>query len=141
MNLKQLESLVVRPALQRIPRGYTESAVIGFLMTCAHESARGEYLRQVGCCGDEGAFGLIQMEKATHDDCWLHSDTIWNNANQAGVISLIEKSQRIHPPVERLIYDLDYNVFMWRQQMFRSCLTCASQRQKRANRARNCNDN
>ena len=65
-----------------------------------------------------GAFGLIQMEKLTHDQTWLHGDSIWENAEIVGIISSIESAHDMRPSVKRLEYDLKYNAFMFRQRMF-----------------------
>ena len=114
MNKKQLTELVIIPTLNEMPYGYSDAAVMAIQMIIAHESVCGEYVAQ--CSGP--ALGIIQMEPPTHMDTWLHGDSIFINAEPMGIISKEDKEMRIRPPVERLIYDLRYNVFMARQKLF-----------------------
>ena len=111
---KHLKKYVVEPTLNEIPRGYSEEAVVAIMQIMAHESRRGHYLKQV----NGPALGLIQMEPATHDDTWANGDSIWENATLLGIVSQREYERKIHPPAERLVYDLRYNVFMARQRLF-----------------------
>jgi len=72
INVKQLEELVIVPALQylepEIP--FSDAAVELLKMTAAHESHLGSYLAQV-----EGpALGIYQMEPATEND--IHDNFI-----------------------------------------------------------------
>ena len=115
MNKGQLINHVIIPTLGEIPKGNTPEAILAITMIIAHESKRGEYIKQVG---KGPALGLIQMEPFTHDDMWKHADSIWHNAMNMGIITPQQKSSGIHPPAERLIYDLRYNVFMARQRLF-----------------------
>ncbi len=72
IDFNQFKEHVVIPTLKyldsEIP--YSEEAVDLLMMTCAHESIGGTYLRQVGMTGDKGAFGVYQMEMATMDDIY-----------------------------------------------------------------------
>ena len=74
IDFNQFKEHVVIPTLKyldsEIP--YSEEAVDLLMMTCAHESRGGTYLRQKGMTGDKGAFGVYQMEQATHVDIWAH---------------------------------------------------------------------
>lgn len=72
-------------------------------MLVAHESKGGKYLRQhpVG----EG-LGVIQMERATHDDTWKFCDNIQMYADRLGYTK----------DVAKLKYDLRYNIFMARMR-------------------------
>jgi hypothetical protein len=74
INFKQFKEHVVVPTLRyldsEIP--YSEEAVDLLMMTCAHESTGGTYLRQKDMTNTEGAFGVYQMEGATHDDIWYN---------------------------------------------------------------------
>ena len=45
---------------------YSESAVDLLMMTCAHESKGGKYIKQV----QGPALGVYQMEPSTHEDIW-----------------------------------------------------------------------
>lgn len=113
MNKQQLLELVVKPTLAAIPNGPSGETVI--MMIIAHESRRGEFLKQ---WPTGPAWGLIQMEEATHDDTWRHGDSIWDNAVKLGVITESHRRSDIHPHHERLAWDLQYNVFMARQRLF-----------------------
>mgnify|MGYP000079561240 CR=1 FL=1 len=113
MNKQQLLELVVQPTLADLRNGPTGETAI--MMIIAHESKRGHYLKQYPT---GPAWGLIQMEGATHDDTWMFGDSIWSNAMKLGIITPDRYAQRRHPPVERLSYDLRYNVFMARQRLF-----------------------
>jgi hypothetical protein len=70
IDFNQFKEHVVIPTLNyldsEIP--YSEEAVDLLMMTCAHESKGGTYLRQKGVTGDIGAFGVYQMELATELD-------------------------------------------------------------------------
>lgn len=110
MNKEQLESLVVVPTLKEIPNGYSEKAVLAIMMIIAHESKRGEYIKQI----NGPALGLIQMEPSTHDDVWANSDSIWKNASLLG---FAKRGENL-PDATLLTYDLRYNVFMARQRLF-----------------------
>jgi hypothetical protein len=70
INFKQFKEHVVIPTLKgldsEIP--FSDEAVDLLMMTCAHESKGGTYLRQVGMTRSMGAFGVYQMELATHKD-------------------------------------------------------------------------
>jgi hypothetical protein len=72
IDFDQFKEHVVVPTLKyldsEIP--YSEEAVDLLMMTCAHESTGGTYLRQKGMTGDRGAFGVYQMELATAGDIW-----------------------------------------------------------------------
>ena len=113
MDKKQLTDLVIIPTIKKIPHGYSEEAVMAIQMIIAHESRQGEFIAQKG---GGPALGLIQMEPATHDDVWRHGDSIWYNAKILDII--IPTENKIHPPAEKLLYDLRYNVFMARQKLF-----------------------
>ena len=115
MNKTQLENMVVIPALNEIPRGYSEASVLAVMMIIAHESKRGEYIHQLG---NGPALGPIQMEPRTHESTWKYGDSIWYNAVKIGIITRSQFQANEHPPAERLLYDLRYNVFMARQRLF-----------------------
>jgi hypothetical protein len=103
---------VVKPTLAEIPNGPSGETAI--MMIIAHESRRGEFLKQ----WPKGpAWGLIQMEEATHNDTWKYGDSIWKNALDLGIV---EKywGHGVHPHYIRLAWDLRYNVFMARQRLF-----------------------
>jgi hypothetical protein len=104
MNKRQLTDLVIIPTLNEIRKGFTDEAVMAIQMIVAHESARGEYLKQI----NGPALGLIGMEPPTHFDTWRHGDSIKPNAAIMG----------IEQNVNCLVYDLRYNVFMARQKLF-----------------------
>lgn len=113
MNKQQLLELVVRPTLEAIPNGPSGETAI--MMIIAHESRRGEFLKQYPT---GPAWGLIQMEVATHNDTWEHGDSIWDNAVKLDIIEDYDWESNWHPHHSRLAWDLRYNVFMARQRLF-----------------------
>ena len=114
MNKKQLTGLVIIPTLTEISKGFSDEAVMAVEMIIAHEARRGHYLKQKG----GPALGLIGMEPTTHESTWSYGDTIWCNAVDIGIITKEDFNRLKHPPAERLIYDLRYNIFMARQRLF-----------------------
>jgi hypothetical protein len=70
INFKQFKDHVVVPTLKYLENEipYSEEAVDLLMMTCGHESKGGRFLRQLGMEGERGAFGVYQMEMATHND-------------------------------------------------------------------------
>jgi type VI secretion system secreted protein VgrG len=87
INFDQFKEHVVVPTLKyldsEIP--YSEEAVDLLMMTCAHESTGGTYLRQKGMTGTEGAFGVYQMEVATHED--IHDNFLLTRRSLRRLIS------------------------------------------------------
>lgn len=69
MNAKQLRELVIRPVLKSL-NAWSPAAEDLLLGTACQESHCGEYIRQVGCSGNVGAFGVWQMELATARDIY-----------------------------------------------------------------------
>ena len=69
MNIKQLRNELIRPILDYLEL-YSKKAEDLLLGTACQESHAGEYIRQLGCKGEVGAFGIYQMELATHNDIW-----------------------------------------------------------------------
>lgn len=70
INLTQLKQNVVQPVLAAFPAQYnSRAAEVLLLGTGLHESNAGEALRQIG---GGPALGWLQMETATHDDCWAN---------------------------------------------------------------------
>lgn len=69
MNAKQLRELVIRPVLKSL-NTWSPAAEDLLLGTACQESHCGEYIRQVGCSGNVGAFGIWQMELATARDIY-----------------------------------------------------------------------
>lgn len=110
----QLTDLVIKPVLEKIPKGLSDESLVAIQMIIAHESQRGRYLKQI----NGPALGLIQMEPTTHNSAWKFGDSIWDNALTLGIITSHEYNNKSHPKPERLIYDLAYNVFMARQRLF-----------------------
>ena len=66
LNSIQFRELIVRPVLVDIDL-WSESAENLLVMTMAHESNCGEYLKQLG---GGPALGIFQMEKGTFNDLW-----------------------------------------------------------------------
>ena len=68
IDINQLRSLIIRPALEAIGLGgpSAEELLIG---TILQESNAGHWLHQTGA---GPAIGICQMEPATHDDIWAN---------------------------------------------------------------------
>lgn len=77
MNPQQLHDLIIKPTLEYMGGNYysKESALL-LLCTAAIESDCGYYIKQINGI----ALGIWQMEPATHDDIWDHSDAFNCNA-------------------------------------------------------------
>ena len=109
MNSKQLRELV-RETLEYlhpvIP--YSKVAEDLVLMTIAHESHNGMYLKQMG----GPALGICQMEPATHDD-------IWDNFLEYRQ----ELSQMLYEintcEIDELVWNLKYAIAMCRVHYYR----------------------
>lgn len=69
MNAKHLRTHVIRPTLNKL-NAWSRDAEDLILGTACQESHCGHYLRQVGCEGVVGAFGVWQMEIATARDIY-----------------------------------------------------------------------
>lgn len=70
IDLTHLKLCVVQPVLAAFPARYnTRAAEILLLGTGEHESAAGEYLRQIG---GGPALGWLEIEPATHNDIWAN---------------------------------------------------------------------
>lgn len=69
MNPKQLRELVIRPTLHTLGM-WSQPAEDLLLGTACQESHCGKYIRQLGCSGAVGAFGIWQMELATARDIY-----------------------------------------------------------------------
>lgn len=65
MDLKQLLTLVVRPALEYV--GIHSEAAEQLVMGTITQESRGMYIQQLG---GGPALGIVQMEPATHADLW-----------------------------------------------------------------------
>jgi hypothetical protein len=115
MNKEQLVNLVIIPTLKEIPKGLTDEAVMAITMIIAHESRRGNFLKQMG---NGPALGLINMEPPTYKSTWKFGDSIWDNAFMMGIVTEKDFKKKRPPLVGRLIYDLRFNVFMCRQRLF-----------------------
>ena len=114
INQKQLRELVIRPMLQyldpRIP--YSETAVELLMMTQAHESNGGYFLKQ-----EKGpALGIYQMEPATFDDLW--DNFIKYDHNLYVLMAGLEGNMALTPG-EQLVHDIGYATAMARVHYFR----------------------
>ena len=117
IDFNQFREHVVIPTLKyldsEIP--YSEEAVDLLMMTCAHESVGGTYLRQVGMTGSKGAFGVYQMELATHGD--IHDNYLRYNRSLQGMVSAFV-SHEYEADVD-LIINLAYATAMARVHYWR----------------------
>lgn len=69
MKAKQLREHVIEPTLRSLGM-WSKQAEDLLLETACQESHCGEYIRQLGCSGYTGAFGIYQMEIATARDIY-----------------------------------------------------------------------
>lgn len=69
MDQKQIREIIIRPTLKLLGM-WSQSAEDLLLGTACQESHCGRYIRQVGCSGTTGAFGVWQMELATANDIY-----------------------------------------------------------------------
>lgn len=117
IDFRQFREHVVIPALkwleEEIP--YSESAVDLLMLTAAHESKGGTFLRQVGMEGNEGAFGLYQMELATHADIYRN----FLRHREYLRILIQDISTNAHTYGAELINNLAYATAMARVHYFR----------------------
>lgn len=81
---------------------FKEEAVLAISMVIAHESKGGTFLYQTG---NGPALGAIQMEGWVHDDTWKNCDNIQSYASRLGYQA---------QDVDKLVYDLQYNILMAR---------------------------
>jgi hypothetical protein len=115
IDFNQFKEHVVIPTLKyldsEIP--YSEEAVDLLMLTCAHESTGGTYLRQKGMTGTEGAFGVYQMELHTEWDIECNFLTFRKKLEE-----LIEDISSV-PVGEPLITNLAYATAMARVHYWR----------------------
>lgn len=114
INVKQLRELVIQPTLKylepEIP--YSEDAVELLLMTAAHESRLGTYLKQV-----EGpALGIYQMEPATEQD--IHANFLMYKKEIQRKIGEV-RNHAFMLYADPLSYDLAYATAMARVHYYR----------------------
>ena len=120
----QLRDLIIKPTLQyldpTIP--YSEAAVELLMMTCAHESHLGTYIKQV----NGPALGIYQMEPATHTDIWNNFLKYKNSVSEAMMnlafyvhYSIAEHpfEDEVHP--DELVSNLSYATAMARVHYYR----------------------
>lgn len=117
MNPTQLRELVVRPVLKylepEIP--YSEEAEDLLMMTAAHESNCGLYLKQI-----EGvALGIYQMEPATELDIVVNFLEHRDELNQKIVDLIADLTMGMSPLGSELIWNLAYATAMARVHYWR----------------------
>ena len=107
IDFNQFKEHVVIPTLKYLDSEmpYSEEAVDLLMMTCAHESIGGTYLRQKGMTGMTGAFGVYQMELATHDDIW-YNYIEYNALTEKLIEALLVdyRAEVTHPLITNLAY-------------------------------------
>lgn len=116
-NAQQFRELVVRPQLwdldPHIP--YSQEAEDLLVMTAAHESHLGTYLKQV----NGPALGVYQMEPATHDDIW-YNYLEFQGGIKAEVSMLTNQVDYVGPGAFwLLVYNLRYATAMARVHYYR----------------------
>ena len=117
INFHQFKTHVVIPTLKyledEIP--YSEEAVDLLMLTAGHESKGGRFLRQVGVPEGVGAYGIYQMEMATHDD--IYENFLEHRPSLAGsIITLVSSTLLVR---QDLVVNLAYATAMARVHYWR----------------------
>jgi len=112
MKYSQVKEHIVIPVLKQMSIPYSEEAVELLLMTCAHESNGGEYIKQI-----EGpALGIYQMEPSTHDDIWNNYLT---SKPRLSADAWEQMGRTLYSPKALLIGNLNYATAMARIHYWR----------------------
>ena len=115
INAKQFRELIVRPTLKylepEIP--YSTEAEDLLVMTAAHESHLGTYLKQV----NGPALGVYQMEPATHADIW--ENFLEYRDKLAWVVDDLLTERLDEDYSDSLVFDLRYATAMARVHYYR----------------------
>lgn len=112
---EQLREWVIRPTLHTLSTviPYSESAEDLLMLTAAHESRLGTYLRQVGVEDGVGAYSIYQIEKATEKD--VFDNFVTYRSGIQGKYNFLYK-----PTVgEQLVHDLSYATMVARLIYYR----------------------
>lgn len=114
INPDQLRELVIQPTLRYLDPDipYSEEAVELLMMTAAHESKLGTYIKQV----NGPALGIYQMEPATHDDIYRNF-FIYKPKLMSSITGL--RSQAYITEDELLVTNLMYATAMARVHYYR----------------------
>lgn len=101
-DLLQFRDFILRPALERLEPAipWTLAAEQLVLGTCLHESDGLTYVDQLAA-GPGPAFGLAQMERATHDDLWK-TFIPYQTGLRGKLLSIAGNYGTEFPPVEEL---------------------------------------
>ena len=115
INAKQFRELIVRPTLKylepEIP--YSTEAEDLLVMTAAHESHLGTYLKQV----NGPALGVYQMEPDTHADIW--ENFLEYRDELAWVVDDLLTERLDEDYSDSLVFDLRYATAMARVHYYR----------------------
>ena len=111
MNSKQLRELV-HETLQYLDPviPYSSQAEDLVLMTIAHESSNGEYIKQL----NGPALGICQMEPRTHDD--IHENFLQFKPELNFMVGMLSG---FSSTAETLVWDLKYAIAMCRVHYYR----------------------
>ncbi len=104
INSIQFRNLVVRPTLKKIDL-YSPYAEELLIMTMAHESNGGQYLKQVG---GGPALGVYQMEKGTFNDLWRSLNDENSNLHKYAIKILLACDLSHQPDAE----DMEGNLYL-----------------------------
>lgn len=113
-NAQQFRELVVRPTLKRLHKDipYSVEAEDLLIMTAAHESHLGTYLKQI----NGPALGVYQMEPATLEDIW--SNYLYYRQDIESEIALMCGGTHHGGPSE-LVTNLEFATAMARVHYYR----------------------
>lgn len=114
IDCKQLREWVVRPVLEHLAPEipYSLDAEEQLLGTCAQESHMGKWIDQT-TPGPGPAYGIFQMEKATHNDLWE------NFLRYKPAIGVKMLRYVTHTEAEEMVGNLYYAAAMCRIHYFR----------------------
>lgn len=114
IDANQLRNDVIIPSISAIGL-YSEDAVELLMLTAAMESKLGSYIRQVGMTGNDGAFGIFQMEAKTYNR--LYDQLITTNTSRSAKLKAY-LGYESKPSVQRLITDMALAAIMARLLYF-----------------------
>lgn len=114
MDVNQLRRELIRPVLEKLGL-WSKNAEDLLVGTACQESSCGQYIRQLGCKGNAGAFGIYQMELITHNDIWdnflKYKPDLMRKVKELKIASLSD--------AENLEYNLAYATAMCRIHYYR----------------------
>jgi hypothetical protein len=106
LDCSQFRTLIIEPVLSKL-QIYSSKAEELLVFTCAAESLGGTLLHQI----KGPALGIFQMEPNTYTDIWVN---YIHGRNQLATLMALHLGCNKIPPIERMIYDLQFATAMAR---------------------------